>query len=428
MCNDVLKREEEKMMKAEYFLDYSAIEPNKETHVYLMLRLESPSVKIENRKPLNISMVLDRSGSMSGAKIEYTKKAACCLVKRLSSEDHLSVVAYDDVVENPVPPTSVKNKEHIEQKINALTARNMTNLSAGWLEGLGHVEKNQEKGKINRLLLMTDGLANEGITDDNKLKEIASKWFKKGIATTTLGFGQDFKEDLLVSIADAGGGNFYYIDTPDKAPEVFQEELGDLMALVAQNVKITVNCKHNSKIVKLLNEYPKIDENSWSFGDVYADEFKTLLFKIKVPAIDRGEIELAEVLYEYDQVHPEIEKKSIPLSIKLKIEEEAAKNCGRNEDVLREYLLLKSALQKQKAIQAADRGDIKMSLAIFTEMEDTLTQNVHLSVDIEKERERVQKISSEISKTSSVTPGTRKEILYQQISSQRSRGHYRKKK
>ncbi|WP_315817986.1 vWA domain-containing protein [Paraflavitalea speifideaquila] len=149
-----------------YFLSTSNPQ---EFYVYLQVRgLETFQEK--KRVPLNISLVLDRSGSMRGDKIAFARKAAAFVVEQLGQEDVLSIVNYDDRVEITSPSAPVKNKEALIKKILALQDRGSTNLTGGMLEGYTQVINTKKDGYVNRVLLMTDGLANMGITDPEQIK------------------------------------------------------------------------------------------------------------------------------------------------------------------------------------------------------------------------------------------------------------------
>ncbi|BBM84666.1 vWA domain-containing protein [Candidatus Uabimicrobium amorphum] len=414
-------------MKHSHLLDYIAIPPNKESTVYLLLKLESFAIESAERKNLNLSLILDRSGSMAGTKLDYTKKASRSLVDHLVGKDIFSLVIYDDTVQTLISPQQAKNKNNIRRTIDSIYSGGMTNLSGGWLEGLGHIDKFLDKEKINRALLLTDGLANQGIVEHDKLKEIAGKWREKGISTTTLGFGSGFNEDLLAGMADAGGGSFYFIENPDDAPKVFKEELGDLTTLVAQNMKVTAHCDSTVSIHKQLNEYPKIDLTTWDFGDMFADEFKSMLFELKIQPQPAGETKIMDITINYDQIYPQVEKKSITFAVNIVVDEKKAADCGRDEEVIQEYMLLESALQKQKAIDYADQGDYARSIACFKDMSAMLASSPCATPQMQAEQCELDEYVREMEEKS-YSPGLRKKAMYKKFAAQRSKEVYKKKK
>src|SRR5205085_2515542 len=149
------------------------------------------------------------------------------------------------------------DRNAIRGMIRSVRAGGITNLSGGWLRGCEHVLSRQGAEMIHRVLLLTDGQANAGITDAQVLINTAREKADAGAVTTTLGFGSGFNEDLLISMAQAAGGNFYFIQTPEDATGVFQIELESLASVVAQNLAVTLAPAPGSgvRIGRLLSSY-----------------------------------------------------------------------------------------------------------------------------------------------------------------------------
>lgn len=258
----------------------------KEKYAYIAVKITGNEKQTEKKRvPLNISLVLDRSGSMSGNAMKFAKDAAKFVVKQLSSEDYLSIVNYDDIVEVTSPSQQVKNKELLIEKIDKITSRNMTNLSGGTLEGYKQVAGTKKSNYVNRVLLLTDGLANTGITNPIQLNKIASGEFQEeGIALSTFGLGSEYDEDLLTQMAESGRGNYYYIDKADRIPEIFAKELEGLLNVVAQNTAVTIELPSGVKCEKVYG-YPHIEENgkiTVALNDIFTKEDKVFLLKVKI--------------------------------------------------------------------------------------------------------------------------------------------------
>lgn len=251
---------------------------------YLYFELEAGKSSQEvKRVPLNISLVVDRSGSMEGDKLFYVKKAVDFVIDNLAAEDNLSIVQYDTEVDVVSASAKVHNKKELHDKVARIKARSMTNLSGGMLEGYTQVQSTQQENVVNRVLLLSDGLANQGVTDPNKLKEIVlNKFRQENIALSTFGVGADFNELLMTELSEVGGANYYFIDSPDKIPNIFAQELSGLLSVVAQNARLQFDYPSDHFKCGEVYGYPFADKDgrvTINFNDVFAEEKKAVLIR-----------------------------------------------------------------------------------------------------------------------------------------------------
>jgi len=174
--------------------------------------------------------VLDRSGSMSGSKkMAYALEAACFAVEQLLATDRVSVTAFDDQVETLAPNAPVVDKAGLIARIRKITPRGVTDLHDGWKEGGRQVENGLISQGVNRVILLSDGQANHGVTDPNVIAREAVGLSARGVSTTTMGLGDDYNEDLLQAMAEAGDGNYYFIESPQQLADIFQTVLSGRM-------------------------------------------------------------------------------------------------------------------------------------------------------------------------------------------------------
>lgn len=292
-------------MQVNYSLVNPLIAANSKSLVEVILSFKGETTSSATRRPLNLSLVIDRSGSMAGQPLRHAISAAQKLVEQLTPEDYLSVVIYDDTADTIVPSQQVSDRQAIKSIIGRIRAGGCTNLSGGWLLGCDLVKSRQSVEYLNRVLLLTDGQANSGIVDPQILINTARQQAEQGIITTTLGFGSYFNEDLLIGMANAGNGNFYFIQSPDDAADVFRIELESLLAVAAQNLTVTLQPEKGVEIGQILNNYrTSIDGNNLEIylGDVYETEPKLLAVELNVTATQLGATNIANIAYKYQVV------------------------------------------------------------------------------------------------------------------------------
>jgi len=192
------------------------------------------------RTPLNLCLVIDRSGSMEGAPLEYVKQACSYVVDMLSPNDVLSIVTFEEIVEVLMAPQRVTNKQAIKDGIARLQVGNTTNLYDGLSLALQQITSQLESNRATRMIVLSDGDPTAGIKDFSALVAHAGEIKARGISVTFLGFGPDYNEELLAAMAKKATGNYYYIPQPQLIPEIFRTELDKLMTVAAQNLSLNV--------------------------------------------------------------------------------------------------------------------------------------------------------------------------------------------
>jgi Ca-activated chloride channel family protein len=341
-------------------------QPTGDVIVRALLRIAGEAPKSDGRVPLNLSLVLDRSGSMSGEPLEAVKKAAAGLIKRLYPEDVVSVVAFDDQVETMANPGTADDQAGLLDALSRIETRGMTNLSGGWLQGRALVQEYLNREGVNRVILLTDGMANEGITDTPTLTQLCRTARESGVITTTVGVGPGYSEDLLREMADAGSGSSYYIESLDQSVGVFEEELEGLLSIAAQNLTVRIRPLQGAAVATVHHSYPAVDEGNdvlrLSVGDLYAREPREVLTDVLVPvealAGQEGDVALdvVELVVEADvwEEDGSMERRTVTLPVTFR----PAEGAVAHPEVTRVFTLLEAARVRREAMERGDRGDV----------------------------------------------------------------------
>jgi Ca-activated chloride channel homolog len=346
--------------------DLLAVEAEHEVHA--MVALTAPAAPVDaDRQPLRVALVLDRSGSMMGEPLETVKRCARFLVGRFAEGDELALITYDDEVDLLAPLGPV-DAGSLGPLIADIHAGGTTNLSGGWLKGVEELARRDDG--LRRVLLLTDGQANQGITDPARLVALADRQGEGGITTTTLGFGEHFDEDLLTGMADAGGGNAHFIASVEDAPAAFAAEFSDLVSLVAQNVSVEIRPSDAVQIVGTLDDHPTTGVAGGVqvlVGDAYAGQELRVVFKLHIPSLAAlGPAKVADIVIRYVLVGDEVTAHEVtsPLLVNLVSADEASA-ATPDPEVVEEVTVLLAARAVEDARRRASDGDLDGAAAIL---------------------------------------------------------------
>jgi Mg-chelatase subunit ChlD len=262
-------------------------------HVLLSLTAPAARKRKQARQPVNVAFVIDRSGSMAGVPMLLARQAVMQALNGLQPRDRFSVVTYDDQIETVVSSRTAtpKAKETAQVRLAEVDARGSTDLHGGWKAGAAQLTANLARDGVNRCLLLTDGLANVGVTDAQQLAAFAADLRASGVTTTTFGMGNQFDEVLLQALADAGGGHYYYIGHPDQIGDFMTSELGELLETVAREVVVDV--KHNP-LLEIEPLSPVVaaaaapGELRLLLGDLVAGQRVELVLRLRFPTVPAG--------------------------------------------------------------------------------------------------------------------------------------------
>lgn len=332
---------------------------------FILVELEAPeSTRTPVRGPVNIAFVLDRSGSMGGRKIELAKKAVEVAVDRLLPTDRFSIVFYDDQIEVVVASTAASReaKTNAIDRIRSVDARGSTDLAGGWLRGAEQVALHQASGAgVDRVLVLTDGLANVGITDHDELVRHAAALRARGVTTSTFGVGEDFDERLLTGMADAGGGHFYFIERPEQITDLVASEVGELLEVVAREAVVEVVTPDGVRTSSLT---PRPTEQRGSrflvlLGDLVAGQRVEVMLRLKFGYGPIGH-EVGVLVGAADRDGTLLANGATPVAIAWTWADDAANDAQpRDREVDRRVAALFADRARQEAIQLNRLGDYR---------------------------------------------------------------------
>ncbi|MDB2388350.1 VWA domain-containing protein [Alphaproteobacteria bacterium] len=335
---------------------------NNEFYGLLELTHASDNEQNNTKKSLNLSIVLDKSGSMSGEPLYEAKQAAIMMVNKMRSTDQISIVAYDHSAQLIVPSTSCENKNEIINAIQNIYEGGMTNLHNGWLMGAEQVALKKDIKSINRVLLLSDGNANEGIIDLGELKNHCSRLAETSITTSTYGLGSQFNEELMISMAGAGLGHSYYGQTSNDLMDPFNEEFETLLNTVASELQV-VSEHPNFVKLELMNNYNIMENNSnllkFKMPDLAENGEAWALFKIKINQenIQNERLEVLRCNLSYKNVNGEVVRKG-PVKIVLDpVSQNAFSQIAEDEKVRLRITEINVARFQERAREAARSGD-----------------------------------------------------------------------
>jgi Ca-activated chloride channel family protein len=332
----------------------------------VLVRLQAPDAPPDQpqRNPLHLSLVIDRSGSMSGRPLAEARHCAEFVLDGLTATDRLSLVVYDDGIETLLPAVPVaENREVIRHAIRQIASGGSTNLHGGWLQGLDTLRPHVSAQSVSRVILLSDGCANAGLVEPQAIWAQCAEAAAAGIGTSTYGLGSSFNEDLMIGMARSGHGASYYGESAADLMDPFREEFDLLNALCARRLQLEVEPAPGVKVT-MLNAYVAAAPNAWAMPDLaYGGEAWALL-RLKVPqrvlaaaGVDGAAVALGTIAWRYTGIDGEpraIQPQALSLPVLPAV---AFGAISEDELVLRRIGELEAAELQVKARRAAMAGD-----------------------------------------------------------------------
>lgn len=361
------------------YLDYETILANTHQPIHFALKFKADEIDSKRERPLAFCVVLDRSGSMYGEPLKRAKEASALVVRNLREEDQFALITFDTEANTVFPLQVVKDKAALIRTIETIQPGRTTNLTGGWMLGRDELKK-AGAGITRRLLLLSDGLLNCGVTEPDQVSSVVCSGLEMDkIRTSTLGFGEGYDEDLLSDLANRTSGQFYDANNADKLPAIFESELDGLQKISAQNIRVRIKSLDFCDNLQALAELPKVTlpdgRIEFALGDLVSGEEQVVCWEmdgLPIPMVEGQPVVslegegLLDVEVLYDEIREEgIASETFHQVILVKATQDPAE-VKPNGEVVSWTSMQRTGKTMSKAIKLMDQRDMDGALKLLT--------------------------------------------------------------
>ena len=373
------------------------------------------------RSPMNLAIVLDRSGSMQGAKIEKARQAACVAVDRLSDDDFFSLVTFDNDTAVLLPPERVGGERHrdeLKARIERIRPGGGTAIYAGVSLGAQQVRRHLEKEFVNRIILLSDGLANVGPSRTSDLAALGRDLRRDGLAVTTIGLGDDYNEDLMTALAESSNANYYYVRDAEKLPGIFAEELGAARSLVARSVTLRITVPAGVRLKEIIGQ-PDIQcrdrSASITLPEYFGGDKRRFLARCVVEEKNSAPLEVAAVDLKYEAAGGGVAEPQQQAAKVSFTDEEKKSEASLRMEVRRERSVVENRLAKEQAVKLADEGKTKEAADVLRRQADNNAAAPAAAQvpGLALENRKLEEAAKEVESNGRLGSGSRKAMQYE---------------
>jgi Ca-activated chloride channel homolog len=384
---------------------------------YLDLRVTGKTLSDVQRKPLNLVLVIDRSGSMADEnKLEQVKQASVAILNQMNPVDRLAVVIYDDTVQTILPSAPVENIGRIRELLYSLTPGGSTNLYGGLQQGFEEVRNHFRQDSVNRVILLSDGLANVGIIAPEQITAVARNIRERSISVSTMGVGIDYNENLMANIADHSGGNYYYISKDINMADIFRREWNLMQNVVANDAVATFELGKNVEVVDVAGFQWNVEGRKLKvqLPDVYSGETRRVLVHLRAPASVKMAVNLGTGEFSCTDISsgkPQRIVQTFSPSIQV-IEDRKVVQSNFNHEVQAKVASILASKTMEKAYQKWEEGDQANAQRLANDANEKLKSLGYL--ENQKQAERYEGFARTLSAPAAQAPEQKKDILKKQ--------------
>ncbi|MBC2593934.1 VWA domain-containing protein [Ruficoccus amylovorans] len=323
------------------------------------------------RPPVNLALALDRSGSMSGQKIEQAREAALEALSLLGPRDRIALVVYDDEAFTLIESQHPLERERLAAAIRGIRPGGSTALYSGVRQAAAQVREGSREGSIDRVVLLSDGQANVGPSSPEALRDLGLKLAAEDISVSTVGLGAGFNEDLMTGLAETGQGNSYFVENARDLTRIFAAELEDVLNVAATGVEVVVTFEPGVRPVRIIGREGRIGDGDarFSVNQLIGGREKFALIEVELPAGEAGvDREIARVRADYTDALSG-EKAHADASAQVAYTERPAEvESAANVIVGREVVANRVAEARREAVKLSDAGQHREAAALFRDL------------------------------------------------------------
>ena len=358
-------------LKVEVNAGNQALPKYETSTTYIKVGLEGIRSGVFRRAPLNIALVIDRSGSMSGQKIEDAKNAAIYVVRQLQNDDIVSVVTYRDSVDVLIPATNVSSKNRLINRISHIRSDGNTALFAGVSKGAAEVRKFIDKQRINRVILLSDGLANVGPSSPRELGQLGHSLAREGVSVSTLCIGHGYNEDLMTKLAYNSDGNHVFVENSSELSDIFSQELGELFTVTAKEICIRIKVCEDLEIIRFLGREGSIPGNvsEITLNQVADKQEKYVMLEVRHDPSSSSDKELfASVDIDYLNPFKATREQTNQRFVFDRVADKELVEASVNKNVIGDATLQIATLNTERAVQLRDEGKLEEAETVLQTM------------------------------------------------------------
>ena len=398
----------------------TVVASDRESTLDVLIRITLPApTDLAERPAANLSLVIDRSGSMNGERLLAAKASAAYIIERLSGRDRAGVVSFDDQV-MIVPSVTSRYRAKLIAALGDITAGGSTALCEGWHQGALQVLEHHDPHRLNRVILLTDGHANIGESNPDAIASLVKHMSARGVSTSALGIGDGFNEDLLEAMSLSGDGNYYYIQEPDQLPAVFLAELNGLLALFGRNVSLGIKGLSDVRVVDVFNDLEKTAAGNFKLPNLTLGAVLTVAARLRVPAIaDKADVCSVRLAWDAAGTAGTAGRQELRATLQFgSVPYGALEEFPTAPEVSGTIALLLTARARKEAVRRLDRGDAAGAQSSLADARDVVAC-MPPSAARDQEEAMLQDLGRDLS--SGAHDAMRKKASYQAYTRRRSR-------